>query len=84
MQAMSAKALELPPETILRMATLHGAEALGRRGQVGELAENALADLIAVPFAGSPARPFEAIIQHQGPVAASMIGGVWAVPPSSN
>lgn len=84
MQAMSAKALELPPETILRMATLHGAEALGRKGQIGELAENALADLIAVPFAGSPARPFEAIIQHQGPVAASMIGGVWAVPPSSN
>lgn len=84
MQSMSAKALELSPESILSMATLHGAEALGRKGEMGELSENALADLIALPFAGAIQEVYAAILHHQGVVAASMIGGVWALAPQTH
>ena len=69
------------PREILQMATLNGARALGLEGQVGEISGQALADLVAVPFAGSVARVHEAILEHRGPVAASMIGGQWAIEP---
>ena len=64
------------------MATVNGAQALGRKGELGELSPNALADIIAIPFAGPEREVFEAIVHHTGGVAASMIGGVWAVPPT--
>ena len=48
-------------------ATLNGARALGMTGQLGELTENALADLIALPCRGEPGDLFETIVQHQGP-----------------
>jgi len=69
------------PREILRMATLNGARALGLEGQVGEIAPRALADLIALPFSGKLARVHDAILEHRGPVAASMIGGQWAIEP---
>jgi cytosine/adenosine deaminase-related metal-dependent hydrolase len=81
MQALADKASDLEPEKILRMATVNGAQALGRKGLIGELAENALADLIVVPFNGRTIDAFEAIVRHQGDVAASMIGGAWALAP---
>jgi 5-methylthioadenosine/S-adenosylhomocysteine deaminase len=40
----------LPAETVLRMATLNGAKALGLEGMVGELAPGRLADCIVVDF----------------------------------
>src|SRR6266545_490812 len=73
MQALADKASDLAPEKILRMATVNGAQALGRTGLIGELAENALADLIVVPFKGRAIDAFEAIVRHQGDVGASMI-----------
>ena len=81
MQLLAAKSPELAPEKILRMATVNGAQALGRKGELGELSPNALADVIAIPFAGPEREVFEAIVHHTGGVAASMIGGAWAVPP---
>ena len=81
MQALSAGTPELSPERILRMATVNGAQALGRKGELGELAPNALADLIAIPFGGGLADVHEVIVQHPGAVAAAMIGGTWAIPP---
>jgi len=69
------------PLEILRMATLNGARALGLEGQVGEIAAQALADLIALPFSGKLARVHDAILEHRGPLAASMIGGQWAIEP---
>lgn len=81
MQALADRASDLAPEKILRMATVNGAQALGRKGQIGELSENALADLIAVPFRGRAIDAFEAILRHQGDVTASMIGGTWALAP---
>jgi cytosine/adenosine deaminase-related metal-dependent hydrolase len=81
MQTLAAKSPELAPEKILRMATVNGAQALGRKGELGELSPNALADLIAIPFAGHQREVSEAIVNHTGEAAASMIGGAWAVPP---
>ncbi len=81
MRALAADEPELSPEDILRMATVNGARALGRAGQTGELSENALADLIALPFAGKKADIYKAVTAHSGPVSAVMIDGQWAVPP---
>jgi cytosine/adenosine deaminase-related metal-dependent hydrolase len=71
----------LSPAEILPLATVNGARALGRAGQIGELSENALADLIAVPFAGKFTDIHEAVLHHVGRVSASMIGGRWAMAP---
>lgn len=81
MQTLAASSPELSPESILRTATLNGARALGKRGQCGELTENALADLIALPFAGKVEEVYAAMLHHQGDVTASMIDGRWAIPP---
>ena len=66
---------DIPARTIVRMATLNGARALGLAGQAGEIAEGALADLIAIPFAGKVAEVWEALIHHPGEVTASLIDG---------
>jgi cytosine/adenosine deaminase-related metal-dependent hydrolase len=81
MQALAAKSPDLAPEKILRMVTVNGAQALGRTGEIGELSPNALADLIAIPFASGERDVFDAIVYHAGPVSCSMIGGAWAVSP---
>ncbi len=69
------------PETILQMATTNGARALGLAGKIGELGKNSFADLITIPFAGKNSRAHEAVLEHTGNVAASMIEGRWAIPP---
>ena len=74
---------EVTPETVFRMATINGARALGRTGELGELTAGALADIIALPFAGPAGLAPEAAVQHQGPVLASMINGRWAIAPPS-
>ncbi|HEV2318925.1 MAG TPA: amidohydrolase family protein, partial [Verrucomicrobiae bacterium] len=71
----------LKPETVLKMATMNGARALGLAGKIGEISSYAHADLIAVPFAGGISEVYEAILNFQGHVKASMIEGQWAIPP---
>jgi cytosine/adenosine deaminase-related metal-dependent hydrolase len=71
----------VPPDIILQMATVNGARALGMQGQIGELSPGAFADLIAIPFAGRSGQIGEAILHHQGAIAASMIDGHWAIAP---
>jgi len=78
---LADRAPELAPERILRMATVNAAQALGHKGVLGELSENALADLIAVPFTGRREEVLAFLVHYPGEVAASMIGGVWAIPP---
>ena len=68
---------------ILRLATINGARALGLGGQVGELSPGAFADLIAIPYAGKASLCWDAIVQHRGEVAASMIDGEWAIMPGA-
>jgi aminodeoxyfutalosine deaminase len=81
MRSLAAREPGLSAEAILRMATLNGAQALGRKSEMGQLAQGGRPDLIAVPYAGSPAQAAEAVVNHRGALAASMIGGEWAIPP---
>ena len=81
MQAFASKSPDVAPEKILRMATVNGARALGMQGLIGEISENGLADLIAIPFGGASPDAYEVILHHHGAVVASMISGHWAIPP---
>jgi aminodeoxyfutalosine deaminase len=81
MRALAAHDKTVSPAEILEMATVHGARALGLAGQAGELSRNAFADLIAIPLNGKISRVHEAVMEHSGSVAASMIDGRWAIPP---
>jgi hypothetical protein len=52
-------------------------------GKIGELSENAWADLIAVPFGGKESDTYEAVVRHASDVVASMIDGRWALSPAT-
>jgi cytosine/adenosine deaminase-related metal-dependent hydrolase len=82
MRSFASSHPDVSSEQIVGMATVNGAKALGLGKKIGILARNAYADLIGVPFDGRLAGSFEAIIQHAGPVKASMIGGQWAIEPN--
>lgn len=82
LRAFAANHPQLTPQSVLRMATVNAARALGLAGQAGELAVNTLADLIAIPFAGEAKSAVEAVLDHRGPVLASMIDGQWAIAPA--
>jgi aminodeoxyfutalosine deaminase len=82
MRALASRATALSARTILNMATLNGARALGMQGQIGEIAPGAIADLIALPAPAARTNIYEAVLHHQGPVAASMINGRWTMPPA--
>lgn len=83
MQELANREPWLRPRRIVEMATVNAARALGRAGQVGELSEGSLTDLIALPYTGSRAQVWEAAVQHQGRVTASMIDGQWACVPNA-
>ena len=83
MRALAQAQPRLSARTILRLATLNGARALGLPGRIGELSKNAFADLIALPFAGRPAAVYDALLHHPGAVSASMIEGSWAIKPGT-
>jgi len=81
MKVLAATAPDLAPEKVLSMATVNPARALGRSGDMGELTAGALADVIAVPFAGPIRDVYAGVTHHEGPVSAALIGGHWAVEP---
>jgi cytosine/adenosine deaminase-related metal-dependent hydrolase len=78
MRALSRNEPSLSARKIVGMVTLSGARALG----IGELAEGAFADLLVLPFAGKLADIYDAVLDHPGDVAASMIDGQWALAPT--
>ena len=80
MRALAVADKSVSPEEILRMATINGARALGLKGQIGEFCPDAFADLIAIPDAGKKKDVFETVLDHAGPVHASMIDGRWIIP----
>jgi cytosine/adenosine deaminase-related metal-dependent hydrolase len=84
MRSFTTHEADLPPDDLLRMATINGAQALGLAGRAGEIKKGAYADLIAVPFKGKLAGAAEAVVQYEGDVAASLIGGKWALAPAAN
>lgn len=81
LRAFARKNPGTPAGTILRLATLNGAQALGLTGKTGELTKGAFADLIAIPCREKLADVPEAVLHHRGDVAASMIDGAWAIAP---
>jgi cytosine/adenosine deaminase-related metal-dependent hydrolase len=68
------------PRALLEMVTRNGARALGLSGKAGEIRPGAFADLIAVPFSGELRDAAAAVVQHTGPVSASLIAGQWVLP----
>jgi len=80
MRALAARDKTVSPEQILQMATVNGARALGRKGQIGELSPGAFADLIAIPADRGNRSVYETVLGHTGPVHASMIDGRWVIP----
>jgi cytosine/adenosine deaminase-related metal-dependent hydrolase len=75
MQTFATANPGVTPSAILRLATSNGARALGLQGRVGEIAPNALADLIAMPFNGKMEEAGSTVVHHCGNVAMSMIDG---------
>ncbi len=84
MQAFQSRDDGTKAETILARATVNSARALGLQGQAGELCVDGWADLIAIPGSPAPAAVNDAIINHVGPVQASMIAGRWIIPPPTS
>jgi cytosine/adenosine deaminase-related metal-dependent hydrolase len=81
MRALADADQKLSPETILEMATVNGARALGLAGKIGTLSPGAMADLIAIPVSDKPDKLYETVLAHTGNITASMIEGRWAIPP---
>jgi cytosine/adenosine deaminase-related metal-dependent hydrolase len=81
MAVFSLKNPGVRPIDIIKMATINGARALGMEGQVGELAPDRLADLIAVPFSGRKSAAAETIVNYWKDVPVSMINGEWVSEP---
>ena len=79
MRAFAAAHSQVAPEIIVRMATHNGARALGWEGRLGGIFQNALADLIAIPFRGKAGEAWAAAAGHTGEVAAAMIDGQWVL-----
>jgi len=81
MQQLARTKPKLPPKNILQMATVNGAKALGRTGQIGQLSKGAFADLIAIPFKGKTRDICETVVHHASTIAAGMIDGQWTIAP---
>jgi aminodeoxyfutalosine deaminase len=75
MQVFADNFPEVPPERIVQLSTINGARALGRSGELGEIAPGAAADLIALPWSGALPEIFEAIVRNQQLVIASYVAG---------
>jgi imidazolonepropionase-like amidohydrolase len=65
----------LTAEQRLRTVTVNPARALRRRGQLGQITPGALADLITVPVSGNLSTVHEEIVQHELPIAWTMLDG---------
>jgi len=82
MRAFAEKHPRVSAATLLRWVTVNAARALGLAGQIGVLAPGAFADLIALPCPETCTDAAEVVLQHRGPVYASLIHGQWAVAPA--
>ncbi|HEY5297970.1 MAG TPA: amidohydrolase family protein [Verrucomicrobiae bacterium] len=81
MRALAIAEPKISAKQILQMATVSGARALGLAGKIGELSENALADLIAIPFTGKFADIYDGVLHPASTVSVSMVDGKWAIAP---
>ena len=64
MAALVKEHAGLAPATVLRMATLNGARALGLDDRLGSIEPGKLAALLVVPMADPAAKPFEVVCSN--------------------
>jgi len=62
-------------QEVLNMVTVYPAKAIGQAHRIGKVAPGALADLIAIPYAGGQADACAAIINHRRPITWRMVHG---------
>lgn len=67
---------DLPGETVLRMLTLSGAEALGWADTTGSLTPGKSADLVAIPMPDEQADPYTAVFNSVSP-RRTLFRGEW-------
>jgi aminodeoxyfutalosine deaminase len=65
----------VPPEVVVRMATLNGAVGLGWDDKIGSLAPGNEADLIAIPLAKPDREPCRDILESDSQPVMVMVGG---------
>lgn len=65
----------LKPETVLTMATLNGANALGMEKEIGSLESGKNADWISLPWNGKEESVYEHIISNPEPVSNVFVNG---------
>jgi cytosine/adenosine deaminase-related metal-dependent hydrolase len=65
----------ISPDELLRMVTVQPARAIGMAGALGILRENALADLITIPWSGSTEDAVEAVIENRTPIEWMLVDG---------
>jgi cytosine/adenosine deaminase-related metal-dependent hydrolase len=70
---------DLAPDTLLSMATLAGARALGWAAEVGSLEAGKSADLVVVPLPGLEADPYRLLLDGDGPVQGVLWRGRWVL-----
>jgi cytosine/adenosine deaminase-related metal-dependent hydrolase len=69
---------DVPGSTLLRMATLNGAEALGWQDETGNLRPGKSADLAVVPLPDrNQSDPYRLLIEGSAPVRAVLFRGRW-------
>src|SRR6266436_6439316 len=74
LRAFQKKFPNVSPEEVLKMVTVNGARALRQETVLGKIRPGFLADLVAVPCAGSTSA-LEEIVAFDRPVSWSMVGG---------
>ena len=67
----------IPATSVIRMATLSGAEALGWAHETGSLTPGKSADLVLVPLLGDGDDPHEQVLSSRGSACAVMFRGRW-------
>jgi cytosine/adenosine deaminase-related metal-dependent hydrolase len=68
-------------ETLLRMGTLAGAEALGWANETGSLALGKSADLVVVPLPNENGEPHDLLLKSSQRVTRTLFRGAWTAAP---
>lgn len=77
---LHVKCPAIPGDVLLRMATINGAEALGRGTETGTLEAGKSADMVAIPLDGREAAPYDLLLSPTSSATKprkTMWRGVW-------